>query len=88
MGKCDDSSMRLTSTIELRRPGRKMIPCEYQSKPVAKVGTAEPSIFSGVHRRTTEKDMRVYASNSPLLSRLLIPAPFQLCLHFFPYSFH
>jgi hypothetical protein len=41
-----------------------------------------------VHRRTTEKDMRVYASNSPLLSRLLIPAPFQLCLHFFPYSFH
>jgi hypothetical protein len=36
--------MRLTSTIELSRPGRKTIPCEYQSKPVANVGTAEPSI--------------------------------------------
>ena len=34
-------SMRFTSTIEPRQAGRKIIPCEYQSKPVAKVGTAE-----------------------------------------------
>ena len=27
--------------IELTRPERKIIPCEYQSKPVANVGTAE-----------------------------------------------
>jgi hypothetical protein len=43
-------SMRLTPTIELRRPGRKTIPCEYQSKPVAKVGTAEPSIRNPLYR--------------------------------------
>ena len=36
--------IRLTSTIEVTRPGRKITPCEYQSKPVAKVGTAEPVI--------------------------------------------
>ena len=40
----DRPLIRLTSTIEVRRPGRKIIPCVYQSKPVAKVGTAEPSI--------------------------------------------
>src|SRR5262249_37599721 len=27
-------SIRLTCTIELSRPGRKTIPCEYESKPV------------------------------------------------------
>jgi hypothetical protein len=37
----DRSSMCLTSTIEPRRAGRKTIPCEYQSNPVAKVGTGE-----------------------------------------------
>src|SRR4030095_2081055 len=44
-GMCDeDSLMRLTSTIETRRVGRKIIRCEYQSKPVANFGTAEPAI--------------------------------------------
>ena len=42
--------MRLTSTIELSRPGRKTIPCEYQSNPVAKVGFAEVVIRKSSHR--------------------------------------
>src|SRR5262249_25077960 len=36
--------MCLISTTELKRPGRRIVPCEYQSNPVAKVGTAEPEI--------------------------------------------
>jgi hypothetical protein len=30
--------------MELKRPGRRIVPWEYQSNPVAKVGTAEPEI--------------------------------------------
>jgi hypothetical protein len=37
--------MRLTSTIEPRRPGRKTVPCEYHSNPVA-FGTGELVIRS------------------------------------------
>jgi hypothetical protein len=36
--------MRWTSTIELRRPGRRTMPWAYHSNPVAKVGTAETVI--------------------------------------------
>jgi hypothetical protein len=43
-------SMRLTSTIELSRPGRKTIPCEYQSNRVAKVGFAVPVIRKPLYR--------------------------------------
>src|SRR5215831_1279320 len=37
-------SMRLISTIEPRRPERKIMPCESQSNPVANLGTADPAI--------------------------------------------
>src|SRR5215471_6682056 len=46
MGKCDDSSMRLISTIDPKWRGRRMTRCEYQSKSVANVGRTEPSIKS------------------------------------------
>jgi hypothetical protein len=42
--------MRLISTIELRRPARKIVPCEYQSNPVAKFGTAEAVIRKPLYR--------------------------------------
>src|SRR4029077_214819 len=42
--------MRWTSTIELRLPGRRTMPWAYQSNPVAKVGTAEPSIRNPLYR--------------------------------------
>src|SRR5215471_19564750 len=43
-------SIRLTSTSELSRRGRKIIPCEYQSKPVAKDGTGELVIKKSLYR--------------------------------------
>jgi hypothetical protein len=42
--------MRLTTTIELNRPGRKTMLCEYQSNPVAKVGFAVPVIRKSFYR--------------------------------------
>jgi hypothetical protein len=43
--------MRLISTIESRRRlTRKIVPCEYQSNPVTKVGMAEPSIRNPLYR--------------------------------------
>src|SRR5262249_40248723 len=38
--------MRLISTVELRRPERKIMPCESQSNPAANLGTADPAIKS------------------------------------------
>src|SRR5262245_40276193 len=42
--------MRLISTIEPSWPLRNIVPWEYQSKPVAKVGIAEPAIRESLYR--------------------------------------
>jgi hypothetical protein len=58
--------MRLISTIELRRRVRKIVPCEYQSNPVAKLGTAEAVIRNPLYRSiphclaTMRNDTRKY----------------------------
>jgi hypothetical protein len=62
--------MRLTSTTAPRRAERKIIPCEYHSKPVAKVGTAEPPIekrsFCNMKKEATKWTLKTVLVHLPV----------------------